>query len=129
MAKITRSEIVQHPEFQDDPGTMPTKVPSNTLKSLKTLPHRTVDETVALVLQAIWQAKRPVSRAEICKAVKRAKTPRMITIIEWLVDSGKLNKHERRHANGMPAYYYSLKVRFDREGNELPSWLEDHTES
>jgi hypothetical protein len=105
---ITRDEIVQNPQYQDRVETVQNTVSLNSLKGLETVRYRSVDESIALIIRAVAKSDRPITRTEICKAIKRAKSPRMIALIEWLVEDGKLKREHQIRANGMVVYYYSL---------------------
>ena len=124
MAKITRDEIVQNPVFQNRSDTIRDSVASPTLKSLKTLSYRSVDDTRALIVHECLKAKQPLSRGQICKALKRSKSPALIQIMESLVAEGHLKRDQEIRPNGVVMYYYSLAHRIDAHGNPIPDWLE-----
>lgn len=124
MAKITRDEIVQNPVFQNSDDTVRNSVASPTLKSLKTLSYRSMDDSRALIVHECIKAKQPLSRGEICKRLKRSKSPALVRMMEDLVSEGLLKRDQEIRPNGVVMYYYSIAHRIDARGNPIPDWLE-----
>lgn len=108
MARLTRDEIVQNEQYQDRVETIQNSVSFKSLKGLETVRYRSNEETLALIIRAVAAAPRPLKRTEICKAIKRAKSPHMIQIIESLVETGQLNRTHYIQANGVIVYTYGL---------------------
>lgn len=124
MPKITRDEIVQNPLFQNSDDALRNSVASPTLKSLKTLSYRSVDDTRALIMHECLKAKQPLSRGEICKRLKRSKSPALVRLIEDLVAEGLLRRDHEVRPNGVVMYYYSIGFRIDAHGEKIPDWLD-----
>jgi predicted transcriptional regulator len=124
MAKITREEIVRNNGYHDGHETVRDNVASDSLKSLVTVPYRSIQDTERLILQVCNKANRGLSRAEICKRIKRAKAPGIVRLIEHLVEVGYLVRHHHDRPNGVIMFTYTISPRIDAYGNKFPDWLE-----
>lgn len=124
MPKITRDEIASSPTFQNAPDTFRESVSSRPLKALKSMSYRRIEDTRRLIVRECSQSDQPLSRAEICKALKRSKSPQMIALMEDLVADGILEKIQDIMPNGIAVYYYTIAFRVDARGNRIPDWLE-----
>lgn len=122
--KITRDEIAQNGRYRDSFETVQNTVAYNSMKSLVTIPYRSVKDTARLILMVCVHANRELSRAEICKQIKRKKTPSMVKLIEELVEAGHLIKHQHNRANGVIMFTYTAGKRVDFYGHPLPEWLD-----
>lgn len=71
--------------------------------------HRPKDETRALIVRAVRAAPGGLTRTQIASAVKRAKTPHLIDLIEELVQEGHLTKRVQVFGNGVEGYRYQVK--------------------
>jgi predicted transcriptional regulator len=124
MPKMTRDEIVQSPQFQNGDDTIRNSVQSHTFKSLKTLAYRSNEDTRALAVHLLLHANKPLSRSEICKGLKRSKSPMIVNLLEELVADGILKRYCEVRPNGVPMYFYSIGVRLDDYGQPIPEWLD-----
>lgn len=121
--KITRDEIARNNGYRDNHETVLNNVALNSMKSLVTVPYRSMNENEKLILMVVSQAGKPLSRAEICRKIKRKKAPGIVKLIENLVEAGHLIRHQQTRANGVLMFTYSGH-RLDIYGNPFPSWLD-----
>jgi hypothetical protein len=63
-------------------------------------------ESVIAVIDAVYDASSPLSRADIAKALGRAKTPHLVSIIEGLVNDKVLIRYVTVASNGAAMYLY-----------------------
>ncbi|MCS6835790.1 MAG: winged helix DNA-binding protein [Anaerolineae bacterium] len=71
--------------------------------------HRTQDETIRLILHVVSQSQEPMTRAAICAAIGRHKTPHLIALIDGLVAAGYLHRSVKTFHNGVQGYVYQMK--------------------
>lgn len=67
---------------------------------------RTRRDTETAILDALYEAARPLSRLDICRAVGRAKSPHLIAVIDALHADGEINRAITTGPNGNPTYVY-----------------------
>lgn len=70
--------------------------------------HRPRDEARALIFDVVAESPRPLTRTEIARAIRREKTPHLITMIEELVDEGVFQRWTKLYPNGVEGYVYAL---------------------
>jgi hypothetical protein len=108
MARMTRDEMVQNPAYQNHSVGYQDNVSRQSWNGLDTERYRSMKHTEALIMQAVGKSRRAMTRSEICKKCDRAKSPRMIQIIESLVENGFLIRDQDIRANGVVIYYYMI---------------------
>lgn len=67
---------------------------------------RTRRDTETAILDALYEAGRPLSRLDICRAVGRAKSPHLIAVIEALCTDGEIKRALAIGPNGKSTYVY-----------------------
>ena len=70
--------------------------------------HRPREATEQLIVGVITQSSGPLTRTQIARALKRKKTPHLISIIDDMVASGLLERQVFVFHNGVQGYVYSL---------------------
>ena len=68
--------------------------------------HRSRDETIHLILQAIHASPQGLTRSQIARALGRRKTPHLITLIDEMVASDLLRREVITLHNGVQGYLY-----------------------
>jgi len=68
--------------------------------------HRSQQETVRLILHVVSNSPQPMTRAAICAAIGRQKTPHLTILIDNLVASGYLERAVKTFHNGVQGYVY-----------------------
>lgn len=69
--------------------------------------RRETAETEALIREALQHSVRPVTRLELAKVLGLSKSPRLIGIIEGMVDRGELKRAEVELKNGKSTFLYT----------------------
>jgi len=70
--------------------------------------HRPRDKARHLIIQALADNPRGLTRTEIAEALMRTKTPHLINLIEELVNEGILSKKVKIFNNGVEGYIYHI---------------------
>ena len=68
--------------------------------------HRPRQEARDLILEAIASTPTGLTRTQIANAIRRSKTPHLITLIEQLVEEGLLKREIKVFNNGVEGYIY-----------------------
>jgi len=71
--------------------------------------HRTQDETIRLILHVVGQSQQPMTRAAICEAIGRQKTPHLIALIDELTAAGYLERAVKTFHNRVQGYVYWIR--------------------
>jgi len=71
--------------------------------------HRTREEMRAIILHLFSVAPRPLTRAEVSRAIRRQKSPHINILLEELVREGQLERSVRHYHNGVQGYQYRLR--------------------
>jgi predicted transcriptional regulator len=71
--------------------------------------HRSRAETRAIILHLLSVSPRPLSRAEISRALRRQKSPHISAFIEELVEEGLLERSIKVYHNKAKGYVYQLR--------------------
>ena len=103
MAKIDLSTTESRIENGLSIGTV--ALPSHH-RSNKHQQKRGRGETIIAIIDAVYDASEPLSRLEIARAIGRAKTPHLVSIIEGLVQQNVLIRYVTVASNGAPMYFY-----------------------
>lgn len=75
--------------------------------------HRPRDETRRLIVALVRHSKTALTRTEIARALKRAKTPHLNALIDELVVEGYLQRMVWTFHNGVQGYVYFVQVEGD----------------
>lgn len=70
--------------------------------------HRTQEETIRLILHVVSKSQQPMTRAAICEAIGRQKTPHLIALIDNLATAGYLERSVKTFHNGVQGYVYRI---------------------
>ena len=80
-------------------------IPSRDTKNGGT--HRSRAEALALIVDVLKHAPRPMNRAQIAKAIQRAKTPYFTGLLLELVEAGDIVETAIGRPNGAIEYQYT----------------------
>lgn len=72
-------------------------------------------DSIIAVIDAVYDAPAPLSRSDIAKALGRAKTPHLVSIIEGLVQQNVLIRYVTVASNGAPMYFYGRPEALNHE--------------
>lgn len=81
-------------------------VPSRKKSETVLQPKRAVDETRRMIVDAIYDARQPLTRLMICRLIERQKSPHLVALIEQLVVEGVIGRGCTIASNGVPTYWY-----------------------
>lgn len=71
--------------------------------------HRLREDTKHLIREVLTQTQVPMTRTQIAKAIGRAKTPNLISILDEMVHDEQLRVDVKTFHNGVQGYIYALK--------------------
>lgn len=72
------------------------------------IPNYTQQELCDEVYKAVIDAKEPLTRLEICRAIDRKKSPHIVNMIRDLVSGGWLREIADKDKHGRPAFRYAV---------------------
>lgn len=77
-------------------------------------PERSRAESLAAIVEALDKASTPLTRAQIARAIERAKTPHLIGMINQLADAGTIAEIGRINKRGHLEFVYWTERRGGR---------------
>ena len=77
--------------------------------------HRSIGDTYDLIVRALRDSERAMTRLQIARAINRKKSPRLNLIIEGMVANGWLERTVIKLTDKQDEFYYVLV------GDNLPS--------
>lgn len=69
--------------------------------------HLKIEETESLLRSVLKRSGRPMTRLELAHAIGKTKAPRLISIIESMVDRGEIHRVVTTLKNGKVTYHYT----------------------